>query len=136
MIKMYCIFSKESIYAMDGNKGKMAAQAGHAYLHAWWDSEDLLDHFFDLDNDKEWLRLFYSRQEYRNGNDARKICLIVNTTDELRQLVEDYKGFTGTTIVEDAGYTIVEPGTITCVGIGPLRDSEKGDDLRALSLYS
>ena len=35
---MYCIFAKESIDKMKGNRGKMAAQAGHAFLHSWWDA--------------------------------------------------------------------------------------------------
>ncbi len=145
MIKMYCIFSQESLAKMQGNRGKACAQAGHAYLHAWWDSEELLEHFIEQQeatdpreqeaNHNEYLRLLCTISEYKNGNDARKICLIVNTDEELKQLYEDYRGFTGTTLVEDAGYTVVDPGTITCVGIGPLRDSEKGDDLRALDLF-
>ncbi len=134
-IKMYCIFSRESLGKMQGNNGKAAAQAGHAYLHAWWDAEGVRSGF-QLDGDDENLcRLMETMQQYRGGDDARKICLLVDTTDELRQLVEDYQGFTGTTLVEDCGYTIVDPGTITCAGIGPLRDSEKGDDLRNLRLY-
>ena len=36
--KMYCIFAKESIAKMNGIRGKMATQAGHAYLHAFWDA--------------------------------------------------------------------------------------------------
>ena len=35
-LKMYCIFSKEAVKAMNGNRGKLASMAGHAYLHAWW----------------------------------------------------------------------------------------------------
>lgn len=133
-IKMYCIYSRESIEAMQGNRGKMAAQAGHAYLNAWWDANELLDHFSEQNQTGEYMRLFSTMGEYQHGDDARKIGLVVNTTDELRELVESYHGFTGTTLVEDCGYTIVEPGTITCAGIGPLQDEEKGDDLRRLEL--
>ena len=140
-IKMYCIYSRESIHAMEHNRGKMAAQAGHAYLGAWWEGQDVLNHFIDLMEsseqefyEAEWKRLSNVRDEYQNGDDARKICLVVDTTDELRELVESYKGFTGTMLVEDCGYTIVEPGTITCAGIGPLRDEEKGGDLLNLEL--
>jgi peptidyl-tRNA hydrolase len=154
MIKMYCIFSRESVEKMKGNKGKMCAQAGHAYLHAWWDAEvrfgvplseigkDAVYYpKYRLRNDLERIRNDNAKirrnvmDEYRYGDDARKICLIAETDDDLRQLVEDYRGFTGTTLVEDCGYTVVEPGTITCAGIGPLRDEEKGDDLRSLELF-
>ena len=31
-IKMYCIFSKEALKKMNGIRGKLASQAGHAYL--------------------------------------------------------------------------------------------------------
>ncbi len=137
-IKMYCIFSRESLGKMQGNNGKAAAQAGHAYLHAWWDAENLLTKLArkcSLPAAEEFERLNQTMEAYKNGDDARKICLLVDNTDELRQLVEDYQGFTGTTLVEDCGYTIVDPGTITCAGIGPLRDSEKGDDLIGLRLY-
>lgn len=134
MIKMYCIFSRESVEAMKGNKGKMCAQAGHAYLHAWWNADELQQKLVNaLDNHSFHLRKVM--REYKEGNDARKICLITDTTDELRELVDAYHGYTGTTLVEDCGYTVVEPGTITCAGIGPLRDENKGDDLRELELF-
>lgn len=142
-IKMYAIFSKEGVAKMGGNKGKMCAQAGHAYLHAWWDAENLLDvHFVDQMEGpeiefyrNEYERLSETISFYRHGDDARKIALLVDTDQELLDLAEAYKGFTGTTIVEDCGYTVVEPGTMTCIGIGPLRDEEKGDDLRACRLF-
>lgn len=140
MIKMYAIFSKESVAKMQGNKGKMCAQAGHAYLHAWWDAEQLKKRLkwkaqrFEIPNE-DYYDLCDVMFTYQNGNDARKIALLAETDEDLLQLAEDYKGFTGVTIVKDAGYTVVEPGTMTCIGIGPLRDEEKGDDIRALPLF-
>lgn len=134
-IKMYAIFSREGVAKMQGNKGKMCAQAGHAYLHAWWNAEGVRSGFY-LDNDiQEYERLFETMTEYRFGDDARKIALIVDTDEELEQLYEDYKGFTGTTRVIDCGYTVVEPDTMTCIGIGPLRDEERGNDIRSLPLF-
>ena len=60
MIKMYCIFSRESLEAMKGVRGKMAAQAGHAYLHAFWNADDLLDQFLAEQGVKlVELRYFY-----------------------------------------------------------------------------
>jgi peptidyl-tRNA hydrolase len=133
MIKMYAIFSREGIEKMKGNRGKMCAQAGHAYLHAWWNASELV--VCGKLGTNDLVRLTDTMYEYLNNNDARKIALICDTDEELLQLAEDYKDFTGVTIVEDCGYTVVEPGTMTCIGIGPLRDSEKGDDLRDLALF-
>ena len=128
-LKMYCIFSQEAIDKMQGNRGKMAAQAGHAYLHAWWDA---------VNKAHRDSRLMTTLANYFNGDDARKICLITPTDDDLRRLVDAYQSITGVTLVEDCGYTIFEPGTltVTCAGIGPLYDADKGDDLRNLELFS
>lgn len=41
MSRMYCIVARDSLKLMNGNRGKLAAQAGHAYLHAFWDAEDV-----------------------------------------------------------------------------------------------
>ena len=136
MIKMYCIFSEESIAKMQGNRGKMCAQAGHAFLHAWWDAADRFDwETFDWLKDTNIPTQLRAMQEYFCGNDARKITLVAKTDDDLRRLVEAYRGKAGVTLVEDCGYTVVEPGTITCAGIGPLRDEDKGEDLKSLRLF-
>lgn len=140
-IKMYAIFSREGVAKMQGNKGKMCAQAGHAYLHAWWNAESIVRNQWEQlcegnrENLRDYERLTDTIIEYKNGDDARKIALLVDTDQELLQLADDYAGFTGVTIVEDCGYTVVEPGTMTCIGIGPLRDEEKGDDLRGCELF-
>ena len=51
---------------------------------------------------------------------AKKIVLKVNDEKELfkyKQMAED-NGLK-TALITDAGHTVVEPGTITCLGIGP-----------------
>lgn len=143
-IKMYCIFSKESIEAMGGNRGKMAAQAGHAYLHAYWDAEEALEYhknrFAFLNHKEDELaeqRYTYILNEYKNGKSgATKICLIVDTNEQLQQLQQAYKNKTGTSLVVDSGKTVFNgQSTITCLGIGPIDDNGVGDDLRQLKVF-
>ena len=57
----------------------------------------------------------------------KKIVLKAGTLDELhryKQLAED-EGITAA-LITDAGHTVVEPGTTTCLGLGPY-DEEKLD---------
>lgn len=106
---------------MNGIRGKLAAQAGHAYLHAFWDAE----------------RRFPARaQQYRASDHARKVSLVVDTTDEMIALANKYRATHGVTIVRDAGFTVFKEPTITCVGIGPIDVTEAGDDLRLLKLLT
>lgn len=130
-MKLYAIFSKESIALMGGNRGKMAAQAGHAYLHAFWDSE------------KRWRSYegglggdyTSNADRYRDSGMATKVCLIVDTTEELANLYYKYEGKVGTTFVQDAGKTVFKGPTLTCVGIGPITEEECGEDLKTLKVF-
>lgn len=105
---MYCIFSKESLARMGGNRGKMVAQAGHAYLHAFLDA---LSRFSE------------STEGYMNGP-ATKIGLLVETDEQLESIFESQSGC-GKTKVVDIGKTVFKGvPTLTCIGIGPIdRDS-------------
>lgn len=128
VIKMYAIFARETLRQMQF-EGKLAAQAGHAYLHAWWDAESRL--MYDrgltknpkLPADHEVLHLNpYGQmcQRYRNDNDARKVSLVVDTVKELRELYDIFRPHMGATLVEDCGYTVFDKPTITAVGLGPI----------------
>src|SRR3989344_6276043 len=82
-------------------KGKMAVQASHASVGAL-----LKSHKDDIDKWKQ--------------QGMKKIVLKVKDLDELlvyKNQAED-AGLV-TSLVEDAGHTVVKPGTITCLGIGP-----------------
>ena len=82
-------------------KGKMSAQAGHAAV-------DLV-----LKSDKKIV------DEWRKTG-AGKIVLKVKDEKELfkfKQMAEDFG--LKTALITDAGHTVVDPGTITCLGIGP-----------------
>ncbi len=82
-------------------KGKMSAQTGHAAVDCVLKSDRRI-----VD---EWRK-----------TGAGKIVLKVKDEKELfkfKQMAEDLG--LKTALITDAGHTVVEPGTITCLGIGP-----------------
>ena len=115
--KLYCVFSKEAIDLMKGSRGKLAAQAGHAYVHAVWDAEN---------------RFPESLKAYRDSPHSYKIGLVVPTEADLRALEESYRSICGVSLVTDAGFTIFDGPTTTCLGIGPIDVDKIKDDLKAL----
>lgn len=140
IIKMYAIFARETLRQMQF-EGKLAAQAGHCYLHAWWDAEDrLMTEEFTEDNaaypgvsltssgpSDYYLNVM---EPYRRSDDARKITLVVDTVEELRELYDIFRPHMGATLVEDCGYTVFDQPTITGVGLGPIpSDWTKGTRL-------
>lgn len=106
---------------MNGNRGKMAAQAGHAYLHSFWDSM------------KNYPIL---AKQYKDGERAYKIALVTETTKELCWLYDELLELDkfGITLVTDAGFTVFNEPTITCIGVGPLPDSLKPESLKTLKV--
>jgi len=103
--RMYCVVSQQALDLMDGEQGKLAAQAGHGFVHAFWDAE---------------RRHFFRALRYKYGPAAVKITLVAKDHRDLEELATYYKDRTGVSVVRDAGRTILPPGTATCVGIGPL----------------
>lgn len=131
IIKMYAIFARETLKQMQF-EGKLAAQAGHCFLHAWWDAEDRLDVDIYDEARNDFYPSPYSKlmRAYRDGDDARKITLVVDTVEELKELYETFRPHMGATLVEDCGYTIFDNPTITGVGLGPIEsDWTKGTRL-------
>jgi PTH2 family peptidyl-tRNA hydrolase len=89
-------------------KGKLAAQAAHASLEAVMKT--------DRRKVDEW-----------RAEGGKKVVLEVADEKELiryKQLCED-EGLK-TALITDAGHTVLAPGTITCLGVGP--DGEKNID--------
>ncbi len=85
-------------------KGKLAAQVAHASLSAAEEAMSRKSVWYDA---------------WRAGGQA-KIVLKVQSEDELRQLFQKAKGEKlPAYLVEDRGLTQLEPGTVTCLGIGP-----------------
>ena len=119
-VKMYCIFALESVKKMNGVRGKMCTQAGHAYLHT----------FMNAMNETPELA-----KAYLDGGHAFKITLIVDTVDDLKQLQEAYKDVCATQMITDKGFTVFKEPTTTCLGIGPLSEDMIGDDLKAIKTF-
>ncbi|HTT26082.1 MAG TPA: aminoacyl-tRNA hydrolase [Thermoplasmata archaeon] len=56
---------------------------------------------------------------------ARKIAVTAPTLDAMRELERAARARgLPTTMIQDAGYTEVAPGTVTCLGIGPGRNGD------------
>ena len=97
--------------------GKLAVQVAHACVECV------------LSSDKEIINVWRSEG-------SKKVVL---KTEDLHSLLEIYKqskqlGLT-TIIIRDAGLTEVEPGTITCIGIGPDIETKIDKVTGRLKLY-
>ncbi len=89
---------------MKGNRGKLAAQAGHAFLHTYWDAE---------------RRFTRAAEAYRDSERAYKIGLVASY-ETIDHLYEKYVDVCGVSKVVDAGLTVFQAATLTCIGIGPI----------------
>ncbi len=117
-MKIYCVMSEEAIQASNGNRGKMASQAGHAFLHSYLDAQ----------------KRFPDRAEAYLDGRAKKVT--VKAPKELvEKLAKDYQHRTGVALITDAGLTVFGEPTLTCVGIGPLDNDETDDILAALKVW-
>ena len=82
-------------------KGKLAAQVAHAAVEASFGS--------DKDIVTAWRR-----------EGQKKVVLKVKDEKELMDFLKRANASKlKTALITDAGRTVVEPGTITCLGIGP-----------------
>lgn len=114
---MYAVVSAEALKKMNGVRGKLGAQCGHAFLHSWWDAAV---HFPE------------AAQGYMDSDHAYKIVLLASDDATLHALHAAYAMICGVSLVEDAGFTVFNEPTITCLGIGPINEEDIGDDLRVL----
>lgn len=117
---MYCVFSKEAINAMNGNRGKLAAMAGHAFLHSWWETESLCPPTKEI------------ADKYRYFSLAKKVVLVCNETKYLYWLNREYKG--RSSLVTDAAITVFKNPTTCCIGIGPILRNEVTESLSSLKV--
>ena len=93
-------------------KGKMSAQAGHACV------ESVL---ITLKRDKDKV------SQWRKEGQKKVILKVADEKELLSYLQRAKDNDLVTAMITDAGRTIVEPGTRTCIGIGP--DVEEEIDL-------
>ncbi len=85
-------------------KGKLAAQVAHASLSA---AEDAMK------RRAAWF------EGWKDSGQA-KIVLKVQSEDELQDLFRKAKSAKlPASLIQDRGLTQLEPGTVTCLGIGP-----------------
>jgi len=90
-------------------KGKLAAQASHASLAA---AEDAMK------RREEWF------QEWKSSG-QRKVVLKVQSEEELQELYKRARSAKlPAALIQDKGLTQLEPGTVTCLGIGPGPDED------------
>lgn len=97
-------------------RGKLAAQVAHAAIAAF------------LTTSEEVQRLWLA-------DGMPKVVLRCSNADELRQLQEAAKqrGI-ATSLITDAGRTVVPAGTVTCLGLGPAREEELDEITGGLKL--
>ena len=87
-------------------KGKMSVQVAHASSSALIKSHK--------DDIKKW-----------QNEGMKKVVLKVKDLDELLKYKEDADDLgLVTALISDAGKTVVEPGTVTCLGIGPDKEEK------------
>jgi PTH2 family peptidyl-tRNA hydrolase len=90
-------------------KGKLAAQAAHASLAAAEAAQRKKLRWYDA-----W-----------KSEGQAKIVLKVESEEALNELFQKAKtAGLPASLIQDRGLTQVEPGTVTCLGIGPGPDSE------------
>ncbi len=93
-------------------KGKIAAQASHASLKAYIETDEETRDAWDFEG-------------------AKKITLKVNSQKELLDLFKQAKSKKlPVALIHDAGHTQVEPGTLTAIAIGPAEEN-KIDEITA-----
>jgi len=89
-------------------RGKLAAQASHASVEAALKSNSSVV--------ETWRKI-----------GMKKAVLRVDNLDELLEIKKKARSYKlVSALIIDAGHTVLEPGTITCLGIGP--DSEEKID--------
>lgn len=86
-------------------KGKLAVQAAHASVSSLQETRKLKP---------KWASDWFQKNQ-------GKVCVRVESEQELRDLKQriDSAGIPNS-LIQDAGLTQLEEGTVTCLGIGPV----------------
>ena len=85
-------------------KGKLAAQVAHASLSA---AEEAMG------KRSEWF------EEWKDGGQAKIVVKVPNEEDLADLYRKARAARLPAALIEDKGLTQLEPGTVTCLGIGP-----------------
>ncbi|ERG96349.1 peptidyl-tRNA hydrolase Pth2 [Haloquadratum walsbyi] len=98
-------------------KGKLAAQVAHASLSAVEDTSSK--------SKKQW-----------KGGGQKKIVLKANSEKQLFRLADEAeRDGISNAVIRDAGHTQLEPGTVTCLAVGPGSEENIDRITGDLSLY-
>ncbi|MFD1597718.1 peptidyl-tRNA hydrolase Pth2 [Halobellus rarus] len=98
-------------------RGKLAAQVAHASLSAYEDTDDR------------------TRKEWKGGG-QKKVVLKADGEETLFRLADEAERLgLPNAIIRDAGHTQLDPGTVTCLAVGPARDEDVDRVTGDLSLY-
>ena len=89
-------------------RGKLAAQAGHAFVEAYKKTKTK-----NPDTITAW--------ELTGGE---KVVLKVSGETELIKYFTRLKRKFPTVLIRDAGHTQIKAGSKTCIGVGPVKESE------------
>ncbi len=104
MLKQVIVMIKE----LKLTKGKMAAQASHASLSAYKMAKAKHPHHVSL-----W-----------EEEGEKKVIVYVEKTADLFELFHRIPDDIPKVMITDAGKTHLDPGTVTCLGIGPYYEDE------------
>lgn len=91
-------------------RGKLAAQCAHASLQAYLNAVRKNEVAVN-----EWLSSGAQKVVLKTENEKSLLLLF----EQLKKIFPSYPA-----LIRDAGHTQIEPGTLTCVGIGPLPENE------------
>ncbi|MFA1610289.1 peptidyl-tRNA hydrolase Pth2 [Halobellus rubicundus] len=98
-------------------RGKLAAQVAHASLSAYEDTDDRTR--------KRW-----------KGEGQKKVVLKADGEETLFRLADEAERLgLPNAVVRDAGHTQLDPGTVTCLAVGPAADDDVDRVTGDLSLY-
>lgn len=122
--KLYAIMSEEAVAACKGNRGKLIAQGGHAYVGTLIKSAMI----------PEFGEAFETYMSLDGNNGFVKICLIA-PEETLIALEAKYCAVCGTSLITDRGLTVFDKPTITALGLGPIAAEDIGDDLNKLKVF-
>ena len=117
---LYAIVSEEAVAQSKGARGKMAAQTGHAFCGA----------LFQPFKERSPRGMFRALR-YMLGRGTPKLVLVAPHATIL-ELQNHYKDKFGTALVMDAGRTVFNGVTLTALGIGPMKKSEREEVLANL----
>lgn len=115
-MKMYILINKD----IEITKGKLAGQVSHSVMRYFYlkYKEDDLDEIKDYMEGKE-----------------KKIMLAVSEKELLKLEKDNIENNLGYSVVRDAGYTELEPNTLTCICLGIFKEEDTPKKVKRMRLY-